>query len=52
MQYPHSVERYMIDPKAFMKYGTKVLQFNSILQTMSNTPWIAYAKNDLTHGVL
>jgi hypothetical protein len=42
----------MIDPKAFMGYRTRVLQFYSILLAMSNTPWITYTKNDLTHGVL
>jgi hypothetical protein len=35
-----------------MGYWTKVLQFNSILLAMSNTPRIAYMEDDLAHGIL
>jgi hypothetical protein len=28
---PNNVKRYVIDPKTFMQYLTKVLQINSIL---------------------
>jgi hypothetical protein len=49
---PHSVKRYVIDPKAFLRYWTKVLPFNSILLAMGNTLLIVEAKNDLIHGIL
>jgi hypothetical protein len=49
---PNSVKRYVIDPKTFMGYQIKVLQFNSIILAMSNTLQIANMKNDLAHGVL
>jgi hypothetical protein len=39
--YPNIVERYVIDPKTFLRYRTRVLQFNSILLVTSNTLWIA-----------
>jgi hypothetical protein len=42
----------VIDPKAFLGYLTRVLQFNSIFLAMNNTPHITYMKNDLAHGVL
>jgi hypothetical protein len=32
---------YVIDPKTFMGYMARVLQFNSILLVINNTPQIA-----------
>jgi hypothetical protein len=51
MQYP-SIEIYVIDPKTFIGHMTRVLQFNSILIVMSNTPRIFEVENELAHGVL
>jgi hypothetical protein len=49
---PHNVERYVTDPKTFMGYQIKVLQFNSIFLAMNNTLRIANTKNDLAYGIL
>jgi len=40
------------DPKTFMGYQIKVMQFNSIFLAMNNTLQIVNTKNDLAHGIL